>query len=565
MNNLYNNFTKKIKLNTKTMLKFGSIASFAMLGIILFFGLDNIMLAFPIALIGIAFSFENIRVDTLKKVFILISLNVLLVSLSYISSKNLYLGFIINFITIFFIGYFLSFSYNPKLYKPVLMLFIFTSFSLNTYSAFLNRLLATLFGSILVIILSILCTKRKTPKNITKNLNSIFILLLKQIKLSALNQFDLDLYISINNKMQLNIYDIYISRKKNDLSSIISNLQFELFLHISYLNNLLYKDFKNDLMLQNKSFLVAISTIIDSLPSNLSLLYTDSLILFSTLKSNNTTNFSENFISVFNNMRSTLEKLKIYNKKTDITSKFSIIDFFNNSPYFKKSFYNKPIRLKFALRLSITLSLCLFISHIFNFSKVIWITITIMSVMQIYAEETILKGKGRIKGNIIGLIIFFLLTILHIKLIIFMTLFIALYLTYGFKEYYKLSIFTTLTSLSATFLYTDMSDILITRALLVLLGLFIVFITNKLLFPISIEDGVQVLLSKLLFFNRKLILNISSTNYNNNDIFECLLNIFLINRKLISRNNILKNNDIEYLILDNNITIIDISYSKLVR
>ena len=563
--NTLNSFIKQINLNTKTMLKFGSIASFSMLGIIAFFGLDNIMLAFPIALIGIAFSFENIRVHTYKKIFILISINILLVLLSYISSKNFYSGFIINFITIFFIGYFLSFSYNPKLYKPVLMLFIFTSFSLNTYSAFLNRLFATLFGSILVIILSILCTKRKTPKNITKNFDSIFTLLLKQIKLCSLNQFDLDLYISVNNKMQLNIYNIYISRKKNDLSSIISNLQFELFLDITYLNNLLYKEFKNNLMRENKSFLLTISTLIDSLPSSLNLLYIDSLILFNTVKSNNTTNFSKNFISVLNNMKSTLEKLNIYNNKTDITSKFSIIEFFKNSPYFKKSFYNKPIRLKFALRLSITLSLCLFISHIFNFSKVIWITITIMSVMQIYSEETISKGKGRIKGNIIGLIIFFALTILHIKPIIFVTLFVALYLTYGFKEYYKVSIFTTLASLSATFLYTEMSDILITRALLVLLGLFIVFITNKFLFPIAIEEGIQVLLSKLLFFNRKLILNISSNNYSNNDIFECLLDIFLIYGKLISRNTILENNNIKKLILDNTITIIDISYSKLIR
>uniref|UniRef100_UPI0026279CC0 hypothetical protein n=1 Tax=uncultured Clostridium sp. TaxID=59620 RepID=UPI0026279CC0 len=95
--------------------------------------------------------------------------------------------------------------------------------------------------------------------------------------------------------------------------------------------------------------------------------------------------------------------------------------------------------------------------------------------------------------------------------------------------------------------------------------LFIVFITNKLLFPISIEEGVQVLLSKLLFFNRKLILNISSNNYSDNDIFECLLNIFLINGKLISRNTILKNNNIKDLILNNSITIIDISYSKLNR
>jgi hypothetical protein len=569
MKNIVTNLIVKTGLNTTKMFRYGSIACFSLFAIIFFFGEDNVMLAFPIALTSIALSFENIRIKTFKKIFKLLSLDCSLVILSYLATKNLYIGIFINSITIFFIAYFFTFSFNPKIYKPFLMLFIFTSFSHDNINGLLNKLLAIIFGCLLVILLNYIFDKNN-KNDLISDFQSIFSLLSLQIENILNSNFDLEIYNNINRNLRNISYSIHISKSSKYLTTLNGKFKLEMYLHISLLNNLLYKEFHIEPNTKQSSLdiLNYIASYIKKLEIK-NIYSIDSLYFFSNelykllfekklVDSKNLVFLIKNIsMTLYNYKNSTTKELKSHFKpwiRSSLLGKNSL---------FKQNIFKGSTRLYFSLRLSITLTSCLFFSHLFETSKIIWIAITIMSVMQIYYEETISKSKDRIKGNFIGLSLFIILSFLHIKELAWIVLFLSLFLTYGFKEYYKLSIFTTLASLSVTSIFLHINEVALVRASLVLLGLLIVFLANKFLFPTKIERGIQILISRLLFYNSKFIESINTNHIE--DLASILILISLTNEKLYTRNLILKNTEINNLIKLNNLTIIEIAYFELIK
>ena len=108
---------------------------------------------------------------------------------------------------------------------------------------------------------------------------------------------------------------------------------------------------------------------------------------------------------------------------------------------FKEYFVPSSIRFKFAMRMAITLTFSIFIAELLGYYKIIWAIITIMSIMQPYYEDTISKTRERIKGNIIAILFTgIVIHLFHTQWITILILVISLYLLYGFKEYYKISL-----------------------------------------------------------------------------------------------------------------------------
>ncbi|MGL5764374.1 MAG: FUSC family protein, partial [Sarcina sp.] len=259
--------------------------------------------------------------------------------------------------------------------------------------------------------------------------------------------------------------------------------------------------------------------------------------------------YNNQLTKIFINLKNIIKEYnEISPKKLNTFSKWKRSKIQGYKELLKRKLHRKSIRLKFALRIALTLTLCLFFSHLVEKSKVIWISITIMSVMQIYYEDTLFKSKDRIKGNAIGIIIFSLVSVLNNKNLLVFVLLISLYLTYGFKSYYKLSIFTTLASLSVASLYMNVQELAVTRTFLIIIGLIVVFLANKLLFPTKLEDGIQSLVSELLFYEYLLYKNIASVDFKNNSYQELIILTLLTVDKLKLRNSVLKNSKIENLL-----------------
>lgn len=581
----------KLGINFSTMIRYGSIATFTMLLTMLFFGEATAMLAFPIALTGIALSLENIHVRLFSKSFKIIILYLSLVTLSFLATRHIYIGIFINFCTIFLIAYFFTFSYNPKIYKPFLMLFIFTSFSHGTRSELFHSLIVTIFGTILVIILTLIFNKDMWHDIVINDFIQSFSNLIKQFKNIENNNFDLSLHEKISKEMRVVAYKIYTSRFKYYLLSNKRKLKFDLYLHMQKLNLLLYEFilprthdideniFSISLNTNSREYFISLSKSIECIfysEKNNCDLHMLTLNLENFLKSSaSKKDCNLNCINkTIQNMILTLKSLENINKNTENQAFTpwirSHVDSLKSIILHNKNI--KSIRVNFALRISIVLTLLLFLGHLLNPYKAIWLAITVMSVMQIYYEDTISKSKGRILGNLIGIIILTLiLSITHIRSIALITLVIALYLVYAFKEYYKLSIFTTIASISAASLSTKLSEIDLYRIILVGAGLIAVTIGNKFLFPTKIEDGVENLISKLILYDIALLKEIErlkSTNKNSsiheNSLADILILIALTTEKISTRNQSLKNKKINIIIERNNSIVIDMAYSMLV-
>ena len=89
---------KKFNLDIDSMKREGSIAFLTFLTSWIFFGIDNAILAYPIALTSSVLLKENFKISPLEKTLKLIFLYSSLVLLSFLASSNFILGFIINFL-----------------------------------------------------------------------------------------------------------------------------------------------------------------------------------------------------------------------------------------------------------------------------------------------------------------------------------------------------------------------------------------------------------------------------------------------------------------------------------
>ncbi|MGL5647287.1 MAG: FUSC family protein [Clostridium sp.] len=562
-------------LNMKNMLKYGTIATVSMITIIFSFGIENGMLAFPIALTAISLAFEDIHVKTLRKTIKLLFFNTSIVTLAYLASLNPYTGVLINFITVFLIAYFLTARFNPKIYKPFMMLFVFTSFSPTDFPDFITRIESIIFGVLFVIILTFI-TSRKTYKSLIKEDIYMPFSILSQNLDSLLKGEDFKKgYKSFSKSMRALCYKIYVTRYRNYLVTHIGKIEFDLFLSLErlniHLNNLASKkDLKN-----NKTILYLKHAIDHSLEILKTSNNIDEVIfsLRSFVSLNSNEDEFKTLIEIIHCLSASIYRLTKL-KASEINKPYESW----HIPKIKSPFsFNREhltfnsIKVRFALRISIALTLTVFLGHIISLYKFIWVAITIMSVMQPYYEETLSKAKERIIGNLIGVTT--IITLLHITKdpnVAIAALIVALYFTYGFKEYYKLSIFTSIASISMASLTTGLTEITISRISFIGIGILVVFLFNKFVFPYNIQSGIKTLTGKLLKYNTTLLteyINFKEKKPNFDSIaFRDLIILTTLNaEKLVLRNSILNSKYIDDIVeLNNNFTI-NLAFNTLIK
>ena len=234
---------------------------------------------------------------------------------------------------------------------------------------------------------------------------------------------------------------------------------------------------------------------------------------------------------------------------------------------FKEYFVPSSIRFKFAMRMAITLTFSIFIAELLGYYKIIWAIITIMSIMQPYYEDTISKTRERIKGNIIAILFTgIVIHLFHTQWITILILVISLYLLYGFKEYYKISLFAAMASICISSLSVSLNKLLIYRIFYVIIGVIVVLLANKFIFPYRLKDGIMQLVNKILRYDEYLI--DTSREYLNkskgdNYIRDLIIHTTLLTQKLYLRNLQYSDNSISEFIDKNNEFVVKIGYKVL--
>ncbi|MCR6515562.1 FUSC family protein [Clostridium sp. LY3-2] len=552
---MVNDFLNKINLNVNSMIKYGSIASLSMLFIVLLFGGNNAMLAFPITLTAIALSFENLNVKPLKKYLSLILLDILIISLSFLASLNIYLGVIINFISIFLIAYFFTARFNPKIYKPFIMLYVFTSFYPKDFSNLKFRYFSVIF-CVTFIFIYLKVSESKTKISFLKEvLLSSLKVLSSQTNYLLISAFDDSLYKNHINITSSNIYKVYKTKSKKHTVTVLGNIRYEISLSLERINMFLKDNHflvcssKPELLYDLKNTFIEIIRALNN-KNDLNSIIKSLELFIAKYESNNYKDIIEALIIIKSNIL-TLQNLDYSLLKLEY-SEWKTGDIFSLKYYTKENLKLHNIRFNFALRISLTLTLTLFLSNIVSFYKFLWTSITIMSVMQPYYEDTIVKGKERVLSNIFGiLIILLLLTLFQNKIFTIVILIVSLFLSYGFKEYNKLSFFTAIASLSIASLNTNLKLITINRLTFVILGIVIVYISNKFLFPYALFKGIKTLTFKILNYDLTILNELSKSDVDSSKVRNYILYNLLSLEKLKLRSNSYKMDNLNTFILLN--------------
>lgn len=564
----------KYNINVSSMIRNGTVALITMFGIGMLFGVKNVMIAFPIALTSTVIGRQNFYVKPVGRISRILILDLLIVLVAFVSSLNVWSGIVINFCAIFLIIYIVSSPYDSTFYKPFIMMYIFTQYANISIYELPNRLLSVVFGALAIIIGTYI--KRDNAKNILGNsINSAFKNIKNQLDNILVNKFDDKLIENCSKIMMDLVYKVYITRYKKYLTTNLGAIQFKLYLNIECLNldlKNIYEEYNSRRI--SKEQLLDLLSLLDLIlcyskeKNNLdNIIYKNEFIIEK--YKNDLNSFNEKLFIV----SSIVEQLKNLDKLggKDVNRIYkdwerSCLD--KPKFVFKEYFIYTSIRFKFAMRMAITLTFSIFIAELLGFYKVIWAIITIMSIMQPYYEDTISKSRERIKGNIIAIIFTgIVIYLFNEKWVTILILILSLYLLYGFKEYYKISLFAATASICVSSISVSINKLLFLRILYVIIGVMVVLFANKFIFPYKLKDGIAQLARKILRYDEYLFN--SSIDYLNkrkgyNYISDLIIHITLLTQKLYLRNLQYGDENIFKFINKNNELVVKIGYKVLI-
>ncbi|MBN1037707.1 FUSC family protein [Clostridium botulinum] len=558
----------KYHINIYSMLKHGTVAVITMFGVGLLFGIKNIMLAFPIALTSTVLSRQNLQVKTTSKILKLIFVDLVIVLVAFISSQNSYLGIIINFISIFLIMYNIISPYDMAFYKPFIMLYIFTQYARVSLEELPLRILAVIFG-VLVIECSNIITKVNEKSKLGNSITSSLLLIKNQLNNIIDGKFEEDIVKKCSKIMRELVYKVYITRHKKYLTTNLGRIQFNIYINMEYFNLYLrnvYSEYNNNDIKKNE--VEDIINVIDDILyySNYSITVEElenKINLFKDMYNNKSRTLTE-ICNIMNSLKISIKELKELGNK-EINKIYSEWEK-ENIESFKESFH-KGMRFNFAMRMAITLTIVLFIGEILGYYKIIWAIITIMSVIQPYYEYTLNKTKERIIGNVMGILFTgIFINLVNIKLVTISILIVSLYLLYGFKEYYKISLFASIASICIASLTENINVLLIYRVIYVIIGVAIVIIVNKKIFPYKLKEGIDELIIKIDKLNTMLInysIAILNGTENPNKVRNIIIHSTLLCEKLEIRNTNFNDNNINRIANLNNEFVIQVGYRVL--
>ena len=561
-------------INTYGMLRNGTIAVLTMFGVAILFGEKNIMLAFPIALTSAVLGRQNFRVKTFNKTLGIIIIDLIIVTFAYISRLNLITGIVINFISIFLIMYTITNQYDPTFYKPFVMLYVFTQYAWVPLNQIPNRYLAVIFGVLIIVICNKAINEINEKSLLGKSISKSLSLIVESLRDILKGNYSKEKEVECTNIMRSLAYKIYVSRYRDYLTTNLGQIQFKIFMDIEHLNLFLRK------IEEGYSHKDIAKEEIEELINLL-----EQIIEFSDgkIRVDNVVNETNRYVNkhikeakygyeisvVLINLSKNITSLEYINKK-DINKVYERWQrsYLDKTRYtFKEYFRRDSIRFKFAMRMAITLTLSLFVGELLGFYKIIWAIITIMSVIQPYYEETLKKTKDRVVGNTIAIVFTgVVINIMDNRYVTIVILIASLYLLYGFKEYHKISLFAAIASICVVSLSNNINELLVYRITYVIIGVLIVILANKFIYPYKLKDGIKQLEEKIERYNYMLVKEgelYLQDKGNIHIVRDIIIHLTLLNQKLYLRNLQYEDEEVDRFVDNNTFDAIEIGYAIL--
>ncbi|WP_300259780.1 FUSC family protein [Clostridium sp.] len=441
-----------------------------------FFGYINIIVATYMTLTFIRMrTYLIIESNILKPLFLHLAIGLF----ASVASMSGILEMLINFFGIIILVYLLTDEYNPDSYFPYLMAFIFLQMFPVKFNQIPNRILG-IFISYIIVYLALMITSPKGEDNkIQQLIKSGFENIYFQFK--HLYYDDIDKVKS----EQIELFDIcrelnrfvYLGGRRKYYQVIVS------FQHI---NNLIH-DLKSskEIIEENKKEFKKFYKLFKYLENNFNdyKLCAEKLEKFEKEFKFHNKNFTFYTSLVLRYLSESIEHLNYHRFNL---RKF--LNFKNNKDYFqvysKYNFKLNEFKLRFAIRMSIIVTLAFLVIRIFSLPKGSWLPMTIFILALPFYEDSKARVYARFRGTILGVILAFLLfSVFKGSTMHFVIILVTTFLMYAFKDYATMSIYVTCYALAITTISMNNGEAVILRLVYTGIAAIVVLFANKFILP----------------------------------------------------------------------------------
>lgn len=512
-----------------------------------FFGLNNIIIAPYMTLTFIRMK-NYIMIE--KNIFKPLFIHLLIGILASIASLNVPSAIFINLISIFLLCYFLTDDYNPSSYFPYLMAFVFLQLFTTTVNEIPKRLLSITVSYIVVFLYLLLFSRKGVGSHIKvliKNGRENILLQLKYLyigDIASLKKAQFDLFEICKELNRV----VYSSDKKEYYQFII------LFQHF---NNFINEFIENKKYLnENKVYIKKLNKLILKLDINKNCnleLYSNFITKFLKENSLNDKNINRYSIFILNYLISSMENIKPYKK--NILKK--IFDFKSSKEYFSKYKLSlNEFKIRFAIRLTLLLTVAFAFIKIFYIPKGYWIPMTIFLLTLPFYEDSKVRIKERFIGTVIGIILSFIIFAIfknkdaHIIIIIISTI-----LMYYFTDYKIMTIYITCYALAISTITMGDGEAVFLRIFYTGVSAIVVLFANKFIFPNKNHIELINMIHKLIELDEIMldkIYDIINGTFDKTEIKRILFTSYLISGKLQMHFQKLNNKSLKNFIFKNN-------------
>ena len=469
------------------------------------FGEENTLIGVTTITATLMFLERDFTGSPLKNTLKFIGINLLIgIGTSLIVASNMWLGLIINFIVVFIFSYIFTYNLRQPLYVPFGLQYLFLLTTPVPTDRLDIRLLALIFGALIIMLVQLLFNKNKLATSGNKILVDVCESIENKVCCIKGKSNNYDSINNINSSIDEFRTIVYDKGESNYYLTKEAKIKLNISVALEGISRILYSDNNkliNLMILDTLEELVKVAKEVISINSK-----ENKTIQLNSYNIKKLLNYcQEHEINDLLNLQllegmicldDTLEELtkldiKQYNvvdkigDKSEIFSKKNIKSFLTDT--------DSP-KYCYGMRMAITMTIGLFFMEYFKLPEGRWILFTILSLTTPLYETSKHKIRYRIGSTLVGsVIIIILFSIFKTENIRLLIVMLAGYLQGYVNEYKYKIIFVTVSAIGAAAIVGNIQELTIERILMVAIGTIIAIIANKYLFPYNLEKSNEQL------------------------------------------------------------------------
>lgn len=469
------------------------------------FGEENTLIGVTTITATLMFLERDFTGSPLKNTLKFIGINLLIgMGTSLIVASNMWLGLIINFIVVFIFSYIFTYNLRQPLYVPFGLQYLFLLTTPVPTDRLDIRLLALIFGALIIMLVQLLFNKNKLATSGNKILVDVCESIENKVCCIKGKSNNYDSINNINSSIDEFRTIVYDKGESNYYLTKEAKIKLNISVALEGISRILYSDNNksiNLIILDTLEELVKVAKEVISINSK-----ENKTIQLNSYNIKKLLNYcQEHEINDLLNLQllesmicldDTLEELtkldiKQYNVVNKIGDKSEIFSKKNIKSFLTET--DSP-KYCYGMRMAITMTIGLFFMEYFKLPEGRWILFTILSLTTPLYETSKHKIRYRIGSTLVGsVIIIILFSIFKTENIRLLIVMLAGYLQGYVNEYKYKIIFVTVSAIGAAAIVGNIQELTIERILMVAIGTIIAIIANKYLFPYNLEKSNEQL------------------------------------------------------------------------